>query len=49
MIAGTSVNGWAGSCSAISTVHTTDRPHGITYPALVMVGEPFDVGCACTM
>jgi 3-oxoadipate enol-lactonase len=43
MIAGTSVNGWAGCCAAISAVHTTDRLHEITCPALVMVGE-HDIG-----
>ncbi len=42
-IAGTSVNGWAGCCAAISQVHTTPHLHGITCPALVMVGE-HDIG-----
>lgn len=43
MIAGTSVNGWAGCCAAIAAVHTTDRLREITCPALVMVGE-HDIG-----
>jgi 3-oxoadipate enol-lactonase len=43
MIAGTSVNGWAGCCAAIAAVHTTPRLHEIACPALVMVGE-HDIG-----
>ena len=43
MIASTHVNGWAGSCAAISTIHTTERLHEIQCPALVIVGE-LDVG-----
>jgi 3-oxoadipate enol-lactonase len=43
MISGTSVNGWAGCCSAIGAVHTTDLLCEITCPALVMVGE-HDIG-----
>lgn len=43
MIAGTSVNGWAGCCAAIAAVHTTPRLHEIACPALVIVGE-HDIG-----
>lgn len=43
MIAGTSVNGWAGCCAAISDVHTTERLLEVTCPALVIVGE-YDIG-----
>lgn len=42
-IAGTSVNGWAGCCAAISAVHATPHLHAIACPALVMVGE-HDIG-----
>jgi 3-oxoadipate enol-lactonase len=43
VIANTSVNGWAGCCAAISSIHTTPRLREITCPALVMVGE-HDIG-----
>lgn len=42
-IGGTSVNGWAGCCAAISGVNTTSRLHEITCPSLVIVGE-HDIG-----
>jgi len=43
MIAGTSVDGWAGCCAAIASVHTTPRLREIARPALVIVGE-HDIG-----
>lgn len=42
-IGGTSVDGWAGCCAAISDVNTTSRLHEIACPALVIVGE-HDIG-----
>lgn len=38
-ITGTSVNGFAGCCEAISHINTFDRLHEITCPTLIMVGE----------
>lgn len=43
MIRSTSVDGWAGCCAAIASIHTTDRLSEIECPAMVIVGE-FDVG-----
>jgi 3-oxoadipate enol-lactonase len=43
MIRSTSVDGWAGCCAAIASIHTTDRLKEIECPAMVIVGE-FDVG-----
>jgi 3-oxoadipate enol-lactonase len=42
-IGGTSVNGWAGCCAAIASVHTTPHLHAISCPAMVIVGE-HDIG-----
>lgn len=42
-IRGTSVNGWAGCCAAIASVHTTPHLHAISCPAMVVVGE-HDIG-----
>lgn len=42
-IAQTSVEGWAGCCAAIASVHTTDRLDTIDCPAMVVVGE-HDIG-----
>jgi 3-oxoadipate enol-lactonase len=42
-IGGTSVNGWAGCCAAIASVHTTPHLHAISCPAMVVVGE-HDIG-----
>lgn len=42
-IGGTSVNGWAGCCAAIASVHTTPHLHAISCPAIVIVGE-HDIG-----
>lgn len=42
-IAATPVNGWAGCCAAIASVHTTPQLGKITCPVLVLVGE-HDIG-----
>lgn len=42
-IGGTSVDGWAGCCAAIASIHTTPRLNEINCPVLVIVGE-LDIG-----